>query len=196
MAPELRCEALIQCLTALRTTYSSPQFILEVGNRRAMPANTNNEHHVDIIVCTTQDFHLLSQLKFPPDFLTHYNTDIEPMALGFKCQELLKENLGKKYDYYCYLEDDLILHDPRFFVKLQWFTDLLGSGNLLQPNRYEASTACVVQKAYIDGDLKPEVTRPFQDIQDYAQIQGSVMGKPILFQRPANPHSGCYFLNH
>ncbi len=195
MGPQLRCEAFTQCLTALRTTYGGPQFIIEVGERRAKRTHSDDEHHIDIVVCTTKDFHLLPHLNLPPSFFVHHDTDIDPMLLGFRCQALLRKNLGN-YDYYCYLEDDLILHDPWLFIKLQWFTNLLGSGHLLQPNRYEASALCDSKKAYVDGDLKPEATQEFQTIQDSPQIQGSVMGKAIFFQRAANPHSGCYFLNN
>ena len=40
-------------------------------------------------------------------------------------------------DYFCYLEDDLILGDPWLFRKLAWFTREFGDDCLLQPNRYE-----------------------------------------------------------
>lgn len=43
---------------------------------------------------------------------------------------VLKLCLGK-YDYYCYLEDDLILYDFWFFVKLKWFNYYVGNNNLL-----------------------------------------------------------------
>ena len=74
---------------------------------QALPANQNNGNDVDIIVCTTQGFHLLSQIPLASDFLMHHNTNVEPMLLGFECQAVLKSCLGK-YDYYCYLEDDLV----------------------------------------------------------------------------------------
>ena len=38
---------------------------------------------------------------------------------------ILAENLA--LDYYCFLEDDLILNDPLFFEKLKYFDSLMGS---------------------------------------------------------------------
>jgi hypothetical protein len=99
------------------------------------------------------------------------------------------------YDYYCYLEDDLLVFDPWFFVKVRWFASLAGSDCLLQPNRFEASVRGPVRKAYVDGDLALRITAPFQDIRAKpVQFHGRVMGTPVSFRRVLNPHSGCFFL--
>ncbi len=192
--PQTRRIALTTCLTALRALYDKSQYMIDIGRHEAIPANQGNGHDLDIIVCTTKDFHLLSQIPLSSDFLMHHNTNVEPMLLGFECQAVLKSCLGK-YDYYCYLEDDLVLHDPWFFVKLKWFNHHTGNGNLLQPNRYEISPLGTVQKAYIDGNLKPEITAKFQNIREQSQLKGKIMEKVITFHRTLNPHSGCYFLN-
>ncbi len=192
--PQTRRIALTTCLTALRTLYDKSQYMIDIGRHEAIPANQGNGHDLDIIVCTTKGFHLLSQIPLSSDFLMHHNTNVEPMLLGFECQAVLKSCLGK-YDYYCYLEDDLVLHDPWFFVKLKWFNHHTGNGNLLQPNRYELSPLGTVPKAYIDGNLRPEITAKFQNIQEQSQLKGKVMEKVIAFHRTLNPHSGCYFLN-
>ncbi|MGK7922973.1 MAG: calcium-binding protein [Trichodesmium sp.] len=192
--PQTRRIALTTCLTALKALYGKSQYIIDIGKHQAIPANQNQGYDIDIIVCTTQGFHLLSQIPLPSDFLMHHSTNVEPMLLGFECQAVLKSCIGK-YDYYCYLEDDLILHDPWFFVKLQWFNHHTGNGNLLQPNRYEVSPLGAIPKAYIDGNLKPEITAEFQNMREQPQLKGKIMEKVIAFQRTFNPHSGCYFLN-
>ncbi|MDJ0557056.1 MAG: calcium-binding protein [Microcoleaceae cyanobacterium MO_207.B10] len=192
--PQTRRIALTTCLTALRALYGKSQYMIDIGKHQAISANQSHGHDIDIIVCTTKGFHLLSQIPLSPDFLMHHDTNVEPMLLGFECQAVLKSCLGK-YDYYCYLEDDLILHDPWIFVKLNWFNHHTGNGNLLQPNRYEVSPLGAVPKAYIDGNLKPEVTAKFQNIREQTQLKGKIMEKVITFQRTFNPHSGCYFLN-
>ncbi|MEB3341370.1 calcium-binding protein [Okeania sp.] len=192
--PQTRRISLTTSLTALKALYSKSQYIININNLQAIPANQNHGNDVDIIVCTTQSFHLLPQIPLTSDFLMHHNTKVEPMLLGFECQAVLKSCLGK-YDYYCYLEDDLILHDPWFFTKLQWFNHHTGNDNLLQPNRYELSPLGTVPKAYIDGNLKPEITAKFQNIREKFQLKGKVMEKVIAFHRTLNPHSGCYFLN-
>ncbi len=192
--PQTRRIALTTCLTTLKALYGKSQYMIDIGKHEAIPANQGNGHDLDIIVCTTKGFHLLSQIPLSSDFLMHHNTNVEPMLLGFECQAVLKSCLGK-YDYYCYLEDDLVLHDPWFFVKLKWFNHHTGNGNLLQPNRYEVSPLGTVQKAYIDGNLKPEITAKFQNIREQPQLKGKIMEKVIAFHRTLNPHSGCYFLN-
>src|SRR5262249_44375833 len=107
---------------------------------------------------------------------------------------VLRERLGG-YDYYCYLEDDLILHDPWFFRKLAWFTDNVGSESLLQPHRYEVATDTLAHKVYIDGDIKKRVTAPFQCPGEGPRAVGDVLGVQVVFERARNPHSGCFFLS-
>jgi hypothetical protein len=189
-----RVHALTQSITNLHQLFGNSQSIINIGQRLAFPANQSQEIKLDIIICTTQDCHLLEQLPLQSHFYRHYPTQAEPLLLGFECQAVLKDNLGK-YDYYCFLEDDLMIQDPWFFVKLNWFTQQAGDISLLQPNRYEVSVNNFTAKAYIDGDLLPRVTAPFQNIQEQPEFKGKIMGMPITFNRALNPHSGCYFLN-
>ena len=64
------------------------------------------------------------------------------------------------------------------------------------PNRYEVARGGVASKAYIDGDLPPTVTAPFQDIAEASELKGTCLGHELTFRRPSNPHSGCFFLTH
>jgi hypothetical protein len=192
--PQPRIEALTQSITSLHQLFGNSQRMIDIGQRLAFRANQPQRSQLDIIICTTQNCHLLNQLSLPSHFYQHYPTQAEPLLLGFECQAVLRECLGK-YDYYCFLEDDLIIHDPWFFVKLNWFTQQARDFSLLQPNRYEVSTHGLTNKAYIDGDLLPRVTAPFQNVNEKPKLQGKIMGMPILFRRALNPHAGCYFLN-
>jgi len=124
----------------------------------------------------------------------HFPTDITPLHLGFQCRAVLRDRWGN-YDYYCYLEDDLIIHDPWFLAKLRWFNSCVSGDNVLLPNRFERAPGPLAHKAYVDGDLAPHVTSRFQKIDEAPQLQANVMGRSIVFQRPLNPHAGCYFLN-
>ncbi|OCR02794.1 hypothetical protein BCD67_18205 [Oscillatoriales cyanobacterium USR001] len=193
--PLPRLTALTASLTALQGLYGKSQSMIHIGQCATVPVNDSQSHDVDIVVCTTHDYHLISEIPLPPKSFLHNATKAEPLMLGFECQSVMRDSLGK-YDYYCYLEDDLILHDPWLFVKLNWFTRNAGSGNLLQPNRYEISPQGLVRKAYIDGDLVPQATAKFQNVQDQPQLAGQVMEQQVMFHRTLNPHSGCYFLNN
>jgi len=115
------------------------------------------------------------------------------MELGYECQAVLREQLGR-YDYYCYQEDDLIPRDPLWFQKLTWFNQFAGEDCLLQPHRYEVSTRQGFRKAYIDGDLPLDKTLLYQDIGDRWQLSFDAFGRRVRFLRPKNPHAGCYFL--
>lgn len=189
----LRINALNDCVTSIKQLFDK-QYLINIAKRCAIPVNQPYEYDVDIIICTTQKFHLLDHIILPSDKYIHHSTNAEPMLLGFECQSVLRDNLNK-YDYYCFMEDDLILHDSQFFDKLNWFNSQMGESFLLQPNRFEISSKGPVYKAYIDGDLKPEITAEYQNVNEEPQITGNVIGRQILFKRPLNPHSGCYFLN-
>ncbi|MGF1493754.1 MAG: calcium-binding protein [Microcoleaceae cyanobacterium] len=192
--PRPRIMALSMGLTSLHSLFGASQCLINIGRCITLPVNESQETVLDIRLCTTGDNHLIPQLPIPKTLYHHHPTDAEPMMLGFECQAVLRDNLGK-YDYYCYLEDDLILHDPWFFTKLQWFNFYAKDNCLLQPNRYEVSPQCKVMKAYIDGDLYPHLTAKFQNIQEKPHFMGKVMEQAVKFQRTLNPHSGCYFLN-
>ncbi|MCT7955675.1 calcium-binding protein [Laspinema palackyanum] len=189
-----RIQALTQNLTALHQLFGNSQYATDYANRVAISANQSLQTDIEIVICTTQGYHILDRLPLPSHLWTHHPTNAEPLLLGFECQALLRERLGG-YDYYCFLEDDLILQDPWFFIKLNWFTQQAGDRHLLQPNRYEQSTHPGIGKTYIDGELHPKITASYQNVHEHPQLTGMIMGTAVTFHRTCNPHSGCYFLN-
>jgi hypothetical protein len=192
--PGPRIEALSACVSALHQLFGGPQVIIDIARREAKDANAQlATAKLDVIVCTTRGQHLLSRLPLDRDALRHHPTDVEPPLLGFECHAALYERLGD-YDYYCYLEDDLIIRDPWFFAKQGWFQRQVGPAAVLLPNRYEVARGGVAWKAYLDGDLPAEVTARFQNIAEAPELKGSCLGLEVTFRRPSNPHSGCFFL--
>jgi len=193
-SPKPRLQALTLNISALHQLFSKSQGMIEIARRVTLPVNQSQTCDLDIVICTTQNDHLLDQLSLPYHFYRHHPTQVEPLLLGFECQAVLRDCLGQ-YDYYCFLEDDLVLHDPWFFAKLAWFNQQVGDLRLLQPYRYEITAHALICKAYVDGNLHPKVTAPFQNVQERPHVRGIFLGQPIVFQRTLNPHSGCYFLN-
>lgn len=189
-----RMEALSQQIASLHQLFGKFQCTTDYGNQTTWPANSCESRQIQIVICTTQDYHVLDRVSLPGHLWTHSRTEVEPMLLGFECQKILRDRLGH-YDYYCFLEDDLILHDPNFFTKLNWFNQQVGDRPLLQPNRYEISINRQIQKTYIDPELAPKLTASFQNIHERSELTGTVMGNPVKFRRTGNPHAGCYFLN-
>jgi hypothetical protein len=192
--PGPRLRALADSLAALHQLFNALPCFIHHGTRSAHQSEPADLCSLDVVVCTTRGHHLLEQLPVDPRYYTHNPTDAEPLLLGFACHAVLRDRLGG-YDYYCYLEDDLILHDPWFFRKLAWFNRHAGDERLLQPNRYEAGLGHMVPKVYVDGDLDPSVTSVFQNVQEGGPLAGEVMGVRVSFERTLNPHSGCFFLN-
>lgn len=192
--PQPRLQALSACLFSIFSLFSASQCMIDIQNKKAIGVNNNFINNFDIVICTTDDKHLLEHLSLPQSFYKHYNTTLEnPKLLGFECQKILRENLGK-YDYYCFMEDDLIINDPLFFEKIKWFNKGTESINLLQPNRYEVSAGGKILKSYVDGDIRQRATKEHQNINEFQHLQSNFLGQKIVFQRPLNPHSGCFFL--
>lgn len=193
--PQARVNALALCLFNIYSLFSPSQCMIDIFNKKVIGVNSGSIHSLDVVICTTDDKHLLNRMNVPRNFYRHHESKLEnPKNLGFECQKVLRENLGK-YDYYCFIEDDLIINDPYFFEKIKWFSDTTDNTNLLQPNRYEVSTRGNVLKAYVDGDINPRATKDYQNVKDTPELSKEFLGQNISFKRPYNPHSGCYFLN-
>jgi len=197
-----RLGSLKACLRGLNESVGSRQASLLYmhapvegrGNGRLANVNNFSATRLDIVVCTTGESHLIGNDLPSGETFHHVKTSVQPMLLGFACHQILKQNLGK-YGYYCYMEDDLFLSDPLFFVKLKWFADTFGSESLLQPHRFETSERQPVSKLYIDGPVKTDFTAKWQDISIQKTVTADAMGHMFTFERTPNPHAGCFFLN-
>jgi hypothetical protein len=170
------------------------QYVPGKGNGHLIRANESYSSELDVMVCTTVENHLVDSLTVPPEFFFHQSLNSEPMMLGFACHEMLRRNIGK-YDWYCYLEDDLLIHDPLFFAKLEWFLGEYGEETTLSPHRFELSPTGPVHKLYHDGSVRPDFTSAWQDVTDRQLLELRLLGTTLRFERWPNPHSGCFFLN-
>jgi hypothetical protein len=192
--PAPRIEALTQCISSLHQQFGPSQYFMDYFNQEAFPANLSSRHQLDVMVCTTDGCHLLDELSLPKSDYIHVPTKAQPLMLGFECAQIMKQNNGD-YDFFCFMEDDLIISDPHFFQKLQWFAKSTSNHNLLQPNRFEVSPNHVAKKCYIDG----MIANIFNYISFYStdgpEITANFYSADIQFSQPMNPHSGCFFLN-
>ncbi len=191
---EARVRALTACLTGLHQQFRPAHGFIDHSRATAAATPAELPREIDVVVCTTQGCHVLDQLPVEGRYFVHHDTGAEPEWLGFACHAVLGERLGR-YDYYGYLEDDLVLHDPWLFAKLAWFNRHAGDDKVMLPNRYEAGLNHLVPKVYLDGTLAERVTAPFQDVRDSPPIRLEAFGVPVVFERTLNPHSGCFFLN-
>lgn len=191
---ERRAATVANCVANLHQQFGRPQCVIDIAGRTTCPANFATAIQVDILLCTTGERHLVEQLNLGPSYFKHIRTRAEARLLGFECHQHLRDHLGK-YDYYCYLEDDLLMRDPWFFMKLRWFSGQFDNSSLLMPNRFELARDRIVHKAYVDGQLRPDVTAPFQNIEEKTVLESKAFGQQVIFHRTNNPHSGCFFLN-
>ena len=143
--PTPRVRALADCVAAIRQVFGRPQCEIDIARRTTTPANLAVATTADVVVCTTSGRHLLDRLSLGPGYFTHVPTTADPRLLGYECHVALRERLTDGYDFYCYLEDDLILRDPLFFMKLKWFVGVAGEEAVLLPNRYEVARDRIVQ---------------------------------------------------
>jgi hypothetical protein len=192
--PGARALALARCISAVHEHFGAAQYSLEHGLRQGVPVNDALRHTVDVVVCTVKDLHVIDRLKMPAGTFEHRVTNADPRLLGYECHAVLRERLGS-YDYYCFLEDDLVIHDPLLFMKLNWFNQITPREDLLQPNRFEIDFHGDVHKVYVDGDLPPRATARFQNAAERPEIKATVLGQTLTFRRTLNPHSGAFFLS-
>ncbi len=95
------------------------------------------------------------------------------------------------YDLVGYLEDDLLIEDPDFFLKLQALHQMVPSSYAILPHRCEHIPGR--GDVILSGD--PDGGRPdlFWDTGEKIRIAWPTGEK--CFYRATNPHSGCYFLS-
>ncbi len=147
----------------------------------------------DIKICTNESDHLVGDLEFGSEIFEHIPLKVDPLLLGFYAQAVMSELKGN-YDYYCYLEDDIIINDQFFFKKLDMFNRVANPRHLMQPQRYES--------AIYNGKLKKDfLTKVYMDYQIFKtkdnidRYELEIMDSKIIVSATTHPHSGCFFLN-
>lgn len=190
-----RLDALRRCITSLHQTFGSQRAQLQFQPLSARPADQRLLAQVDVVLCTVGDAHLVDQLDLPAGMFTQERTGIaDPMMLGFECHRVLKERFGQ-YDWYAYMEDDLIINDSLFLAKYKWFTSKLGADRLLMPNRFEVSTYPGLHKVYIDGAFPEEYWGKVFPRGRQPPLVAKLLDQEFLLEHASNPHSGMFFLS-
>ena len=147
--PTLSCMAKIAALgdtlAALMSHFGSRRHDLE-GDAIAAP------HSADIVLVTQQGANVLPYLDYAAIAET-VTVEGDPMSIPWHCHDQLRARRSA-YDWYCYLEDDIVIHDPGFFDKLAWFQAAFGPKAVLQPTiqRMEASEGVI--RGSIDSLMK------------------------------------------
>lgn len=168
-------------------------------NRREDPphllaSNTSLEVDVDVVVCTVADRHVLDCLE--PSLRRRINHAVSvdrPQMLGYVARDFLGRHPGK-YDFYCYLEDDVLLTDRMFFHKLGAVTP--SPEVVILPNRCEIESHRPNRKVYTDGPYHIAATdRLAPLVLGDDGFQAEYGGASLRFRKVRNPHAGCFFLS-
>jgi hypothetical protein len=191
-APEERARVTRRCIASLWQTVSEAQALSDGFKQDFVPANPRLSAEITVALCTTGDRHLVAELDGCA--FHHVGTAADPRYLGFECHNVLKSGLGQ-FDYFGYLEDDLRIDDGLFFTKLAWFAAQFGEAAVLQPNRFELADEPAPYKVYIDGNPRDRTLVGTQRSDGQARLTAPAIGRPMVFQRVHNPHSGCFFLS-
>ncbi len=171
---------------------------LDFVSLSVQPVNHSLGNVFDIRVITDGKNSVIDQLDDPYKnlFQEVVREPVDGLHLGFEVQKYLASQLNEGYHLYCYMEDDLIIHDPMFFRKICWFNQELGDEKLLLPHRMEFSTRPNrIDKLYIDGSMPEKDLRAVIPKPPKPFVAGTPAGE-ILYESPRNPHAGCFFLTH
>ena len=186
-----------QLLALSRLGFS--QGVLNMESMRVDNANQALRHQISIRIVTDGEHHLVDQLdaEYQPLFEHVSTSPKEPKQLGFEAHRLLADSLDENFDLYAYFEDDLIITDPLFFHKINWFQTHAGQDAVLLPNRMELfwKPDKQVQRFYIDGPV-PEKDLKFLLRHPATPISTPLPGGNLVFDRPKNPHAGCFVISH
>lgn len=98
---------------------------------------------------------------------------------------------SENYDLIGYMEDDIAIEDPEFFLKIHRLIELTGGSYAFIPHRCE--TIPDLGDVILSGD--PDGGRPdlFWATNECIQVDWPL--GPRRFYRATNPHSGCYYLS-
>ena len=118
-----------------------------------------------------------------------------PKHLGFEDQRFLASRLDQEYDLYAYFEDDLVVLDPWFFRKIDWFRSQAGDDCVVFPHRIElAPHPHHVDRFFIDCPMPEDELRQILPDPEPA-IGAQWPGATLYFESPRNPHAGCFVLS-
>ena len=194
--PGPRIDAFQQQLLALQRM-GTRQAQLNIQSMAADPANSQLQHSIDVKVITDGEHHVLDRLAPPYRglFQMVVAEPESPKHLGFEAQRFLASRLDEDYDLYVYLEDDLIILDPWFFRKIDWFRSQAGDDCVVFPHRIEfAPDPHFVNRFFIDGPMQESDLRQILPHPE-ASIGAQWPGGTLYFESPRNPHSGCFVLS-
>ncbi len=134
----------------------------------------------EVIINTLPGRHIVDEL--PADLTAgmtvHAEDDPDPMLIEFRVQDLFAAR-REQFDYFLFLEDDVVIQDTLYLDKVECFNRFTRDPKfLLMPNRYEITGA---KKVYIDQNRYSRLA--------HLDMDG------VQLSECANIHSASYLLS-
>lgn len=193
-----RARALATAILRLHELFGSDHLAARHHLGAALPAANPERMRLDVVVCVQEGAHLLDELPCPAGLYHRQLASGNPQLLGFAAHRVLAAQRGR-YDWYAYLEDDIVVEDPLFFRKLAFFNRsfpvALDPPPLLQPSRYdspvdgEPGRLLGPERIYPDLEASPVPLRPGPT------VQLRLLDRTFTLEPCRHPHAGCFFLN-
>lgn len=163
----------------------------------APPQSEPRPLELDVLVCVTGDAWLEGALRAYSHNIRVLPLDLEdPIRLGLAARDVLL-SADSDADLLMYMEDDLVIHDPYFFEKQQWFVERAGHQAVLMPHRYELSVdgKGVPRRLFVDGLIDEPSSSFFPWAAEDQAASGYFRDQPVSFDLANNPHSGCFVVS-
>lgn len=195
--------ALMGCLNGLiNLRHEARNYMLDVANASSFETVASSiepqrpEITVEVHVFTTGGYCLGDVLELMGRRIVVHELEIEnPRYLPHAARDFLIQN-PQPADLNLYFEDDLIIHDPFFALKMLWMADQSEHRAVLLPHRYELTTSPGAHpRLYVDGPAEPEIGMETWHQPAKNVAKGSFRGQTVSFDRPQNPHAGCFGLS-
>jgi len=192
-----RAQALGTVISALHELFAQPYLAADHVRQHCVAVDAPGRMQLDICVLTSGDNHLLDRLPCPATFYHRIAGVGDPRWLGLAAHKVIAQTLGQ-YDWYGYLEDDTVIEDPLFFLKLRHAYDALdaqvGPGAILQPYRFETVRDAADHNLPVPRKLYPDWESGGLDF-DAPPVRIDMLGRPWTFAPARHPHAGCFFLD-
>jgi hypothetical protein len=190
--PLARIDALNQMIVALHSHFGRRRH--GMASAKPLPGDKPTRDKLDIVILTVAGHNILDWVGLAKKSYEVRYLKISPWLLAHQAQRILRERAGG-YDFYGYMEDDLIIHDPAFFEKLAWFQAEFGPERLLRPLRYEVTRRGTPAKVALTYDLPKRLLRPFRRPGMRELLVAKWHGRDQSFELATNPHAGAYFVS-
>jgi hypothetical protein len=195
-----RSMALARCLGGVLALNRAEQdWILNIAERQLertpasnLPGLAGVEVELHLFVCGNHWLEEVVEL-FAGRLQLHQLELDDPMQLPLAAVRQLLD-WPSAADLSLYLEDDLVINDPRYAEKLVWFCERTDHQVVLMPHRLEYAVAHAPQRLIVDGPIKARgAAQPVWASDEPVVARGRFWdGQEVEFVQSANPHSGSF----